>query len=247
MAAPNGGGTDDEVYQLAGGQNVQIPPAADAPAAASAQTVSFATPRSLEQTMPAPHAAAPVANNESSTVLEMCTSSDWPTNGNGADSSPAAGGGSSPYGSMSTTRGVRLVVYDVSCRMGKKMTLQNVTGTVEPGEFYAIMGPSGAGKTMLMDIVSFRKSLGKVKGAVFYNGKLPTRRYMQQHVAYVEQQITLQGAFTVEEAILFSALLKRPRNLFTKESIHKTVEAHHRAIASGIVRHLELDLRTVRQ
>ena len=119
--------------------------------------------------------------------------------------------------------GIRLVVYDVSCRIGKKDTLKEVTGVVEPGEFYGVMGPSGAGKTMLMDIVCFRKSLGKVKGCVLYNGKQPTKDFVAHNVAYVEQQITVQPAFTVEEAIMFSAMLKRPRNRFTREEIEKTV------------------------
>ncbi|WZN64677.1 broad substrate specificity ATP-binding cassette transporter [Chloropicon roscoffensis] len=120
--------------------------------------------------------------------------------------------------------GIRLVVYDVSCRIGKKDTLKEVTGVVEPGEFYGVMGPSGAGKTMLMDIVCFRKSLGKVKGCVLYNGKQPTKDFVAHNVAYVEQQITVQPAFTVEEAIMFSAMLKRPRNRFTREEIEKTVD-----------------------
>ncbi|QDZ22336.1 ATP-binding cassette transporter [Chloropicon primus] len=120
--------------------------------------------------------------------------------------------------------GIRLVMYNVSCKIGKKQMLYDVTGVVEPGEFYGVMGPSGAGKTMLMDIVCFRKSLGKVKGVVLYNGKQPTKDFVGHNVAYVEQQITVQPAFTVEEAITFSAMLKRPRSLFTRKEIEQTVD-----------------------
>eukprot|EP00205_Picochlorum_sp_RCC944_P001080 CAMPEP_0182606312 /NCGR_PEP_ID=MMETSP1330-20130603/1192_1 /TAXON_ID=464278 /ORGANISM="Picochlorum sp., Strain RCC944" /LENGTH=793 /DNA_ID=CAMNT_0024824591 /DNA_START=209 /DNA_END=2590 /DNA_ORIENTATION=- len=120
-------------------------------------------------------------------------------------------------------KGIRLVVHDVSCKIGEKDTVQNVTGVVEPGEFYAIMGPSGAGKSMLLDIVCFRKSLGKIKGAVLYNEEVPSKDFVQHNVAYVEQQITIQSSFTVEEAIIFSAMLKRPRCQFSKKSITKTV------------------------
>ena len=95
-------------------------------------------------------------------------------------------------------KGIRLVVHDVSCKIGEKDTVQNVTGVVEPGEFYAIMGPSGAGKSMLLDIVCFRKSLGKIKGAVLYNEEVPSKDFVQHNVAYVEQQITIQSSFTVE-------------------------------------------------
>ena len=124
----------------------------------------------------------------------------------------------------SMDEGLRLVVHNVSCKIGDKQTLHDVTGVVEPGEFYGVMGPSGAGKTMLMDIVCFRKSLGKVRGVVLYDNRQPTKEFVGHNVAYVEQQITVQPAFTVEEAITFSAMLKRPRTKFTRKEIEVTVD-----------------------
>jgi ATP-binding cassette subfamily G (WHITE) protein 1/ATP-binding cassette subfamily G (WHITE) protein 2 len=124
----------------------------------------------------------------------------------------------------SKDEGIRLGIYDVSCKLGKKVTLDSVTGVIEPGEFYGCMGPSGAGKTMLLDIICFRKSVGKVKGAVLYNGSLPTTDFVQHNVAYVEQNITIQASFTVEEAIIYSAMLKRSREYFSKSDIDSTVD-----------------------
>ena len=130
----------------------------------------------------------------------------------------------SHWRTCSKDEGIRLGIFEVSCKLGKKVTLDSVTGVVEPGEFYAVMGPSGAGKTMLLDIVCFRKSVGKVKGAVLYNGSLPTQDFVQHNVAYVEQNITIQASFTVEEAILYSAMLKRSRFHFSKREIENTVD-----------------------
>jgi len=121
-------------------------------------------------------------------------------------------------------KGIRLVVRGVSCRIGKKVTLADVSGVVEPGEFYAVMGPSGAGKTMLLDIVCFRKSMGHVKGAVLYNERHPSKDFVQHNVAYVEQQISIQPSFTVEESIIFSAMLKRSRRHFSRGHIQNTVD-----------------------
>ena len=164
-----------------------------------------------------PHARADPPRNALSSPL-LRNEKSFEDSGAHALSSP-----SSHWCVDAMDEGIRLVVYDVCAKIGKKQTLFNVTGVVEPGEFYGVMGPSGAGKTMLLDIVCFRKSVGKVKGAVLYNSEPPTKDFVQHNVAYVEQQITVQPAFTVEEAIIFSAMLKRPRHLFSREQIEDTV------------------------
>jgi len=40
--------------------------------------------------------------------------------------------------------------------MGEKTILHGITGVAKPGEILAIMGQSGAGKTSLLNILSFR-------------------------------------------------------------------------------------------
>ena len=39
-----------------------------------------------------------------------------------------------------------------------------MTGTIHSGDMCAVMGPSGAGKTTMLDIISKRKTEGKILG-----------------------------------------------------------------------------------
>mmetsp|Transcript_6882 Transcript_6882/g.17591 ORF Transcript_6882/g.17591 Transcript_6882/m.17591 type:complete len:771 (-) Transcript_6882:1746-4058(-) len=133
-------------------------------------------------------------------------------------------------------RGMRLVIYDLSCKLGDAVLLKNVTGVVEPGQFFAVMGPSGAGKTMLLDAVCYRKTTGLIKGVVLYNGKLPTREFMQHNVAYVEQEITINNSFTVSEAILYAALLKRSPQQHTRKQIDLVVDHVIEQLGLGKIR-----------
>ena len=74
--------------------------------------------------------------------------------------------------------GIRLVVYDVSCRIGKKDTLKEVTGVVEPGEFYGVMGPSGE-----LEHATVRASLAESEPVLHFERDDP--RFVVQSVTTV--------------------------------------------------------------
>lgn len=59
--------------------------------------------------------------------------------------------------------------------------LQGVTGSVEPGEVLALMGPSGGGKTTLLNLLSGKMRIKDHGGLITYNdqpySKWLKRRY----------------------------------------------------------------------
>lgn len=98
--------------------------------------------------------------------------------------------------------------------------LRNVTGFFEPGTLTATMGPSGAGKTTFLDIVTGRRKQGAVTGSLLYNGMKATSEYLRNHTAYVEQFDTLLTTLSVRQMLLYQAELKcnRKEPLASKKS-----------------------------
>jgi ABC-type multidrug transport system ATPase subunit len=100
---------------------------------------------------------------------------------------------------------------------GEKAILQDVWGEVPAKQTTAIMGPSGAGKTSLLNILSGRtKSNGKVliEGDIRLNGTKvkPTSIEYRKKIAFVAQDDSLQPTSTPREAIKFSAKLRLSRD-----------------------------------
>ncbi|KAI4477727.1 hypothetical protein M0804_012555 [Polistes exclamans] len=89
----------------------------------------------------------------------------------------------------------------------RKTILRNVSGDFRPGELTAIMGPSGAGKTTLMDILAgFITS--SFEGSVTVNGIERNLVEFRRSSAYIMQDDNMQPLFTVEEAMIVAADLK---------------------------------------
>ena len=94
--------------------------------------------------------------------------------------------------------------------------LDNVWGEVPEKQTTAIMGPSGAGKTSLLNILAGRAAS---RGHVMIEADIrlsnysvdPTNIAVRQHIAFVAQDDSLQVTSTPREAIYFSAKLRSPR------------------------------------
>lgn len=93
--------------------------------------------------------------------------------------------------------------------------LDNVWGEVPEMQTTAIMGPSGAGKTSLLNILAGRASS---RGRISISSDVrlnnfavnPTDMEVRKHIAFVAQDDSLQVTSTPREAIYFSAKLRLP-------------------------------------
>jgi ABC-type multidrug transport system ATPase subunit len=100
---------------------------------------------------------------------------------------------------------------------GNKKILDNVWGESPQGEITAIMGPSGAGKTSLLNILAGR---ARSNGNVFIDADVrlnnvqvdPTKSAVRSKIAFVAQDDAITATSTPREAIRFSAKLRLPRN-----------------------------------
>lgn len=102
---------------------------------------------------------------------------------------------------------------NIGLKIKDRQVLSNVTGQVLSGTVCALMGPSGAGKTSLMNILSGRLLNSKTKsirGEVYVNGNVVDPTVFQSNIAYVMQEDLLFATATAREALEFSAKMRLP-------------------------------------
>ncbi|OWT38782.1 ATP-dependent permease [Cryptococcus neoformans Bt1] len=116
-----------------------------------------------------------------------------------------------------------------------KRVLSHITGTARPGELLAIMGASGAGKSTLLDILARKAKTGKVEGDTYINSRpITDESIFRRVVGYVDQEDTLLPTLTVYETVLFSALLRLPREMSYDAKVYRTLETMNELGILGI-------------
>ncbi|MDB5079435.1 MAG: transporter ATP-binding protein [Chloroflexi bacterium] len=131
--------------------------------------------------------------------------------------------------------GVRIDVLNLSKQVSPSLTLlQNLTFTILPREFVAIVGVSGSGKSTLMDAISgVRPATG---GTVLYN---KAEYYSQMEVyrssiGYVPQDDIVPTELTVSKALYYAAKLRLPQD---------TTEPEIQERLDEVIDDLDLELR----
>ena len=104
----------------------------------------------------------------------------------------------------------------------KKQILKNVNGSMCSG-LNAILGPTGSGKTTLMDVLAGRKNVKMIQGDVIVNGQ-PTTECFKYMTGYVTQDVHMHDLLSVRESIHFSANLRLPSNVSSKEKSRRVQE-----------------------
>ncbi|CAG8596413.1 4749_t:CDS:10 [Funneliformis mosseae] len=117
-----------------------------------------------------------------------------------------------------------LLFRDISYYVGDKSVLHSIHGLVKPGEVMAIMGGSGAGKTSFLDILARKNKAGRIKGEILVNGRIVEDVEFKNVVGYVDQEDHLLPTLTVYETILYSALLRLPREMSFEAKNFRVIE-----------------------
>ncbi|XP_023728199.1 ABC transporter G family member 10 [Lactuca sativa] len=95
----------------------------------------------------------------------------------------------------------------------KKQILRDVNCEVTPGEITAIAGPSGAGKTTLIEVLGGVIPPCRLSGEVLVNDRPMNSTFFRRVSGYVTQEDLLFPLLTVEETLLYSARLRLPGGL----------------------------------
>lgn len=117
---------------------------------------------------------------------------------------------------------VTLEARDVRFRAGRRTLIDGISLTVYGGEFVGLMGPSGAGKTTLMNTLNGYTP--PTEGEVLINGHDVYRHYdwFRHCIGYVPQEDVMHRDLTVGQALYYSARLRLPSD-FTDADLRDRV------------------------
>uniref|UniRef100_A0A8C8SU54 ABC transporter domain-containing protein n=1 Tax=Pelusios castaneus TaxID=367368 RepID=A0A8C8SU54_9SAUR len=104
----------------------------------------------------------------------------------------------------------------------EKKILRNVDGIMKPG-LNAILGPTGSGKSSLLDVLAARKDPAGLSGQVLVDG-FPQPSNFKCISGYVVQDDVVMGTMTVRENLLFSAALRLPSSIAFKEKEERVTQ-----------------------
>lgn len=124
--------------------------------------------------------------------------------------------------------GVTLTFEDIKYSVPSRQNniLKGISGHIQPG-LTAIMGPSGGGKSTLIDILSNKHKSGNITGSVKMNGEslLNTNNSsLLKSIGFVDQDNFFLPTLTVYETILNSALLRLPKNMKYKTKVQFVIK-----------------------
>ncbi|ODQ51181.1 hypothetical protein SAICODRAFT_60202 [Saitoella complicata NRRL Y-17804] len=127
-----------------------------------------------------------------------------------------------------------LMFRNITYNVAGKTILNDVQGAVAPGQIMAIMGASGAGKTSFLDILAKKNKRGQVSGDIFVNGREVSESEFKSITGFVDQEDVLMPTLTVYETILYSALLRLPKDMSVEAKKYRVLETMNELGILGI-------------
>jgi len=122
------------------------------------------------------------------------------------------------------TGGITFSAANLGVLAGPKVLLDNVSFALEGGDFLAVLGPTGAGKSTLMKALTGNRPADR--GAVFYNGRDLYANYaeLRNRVGYVPQDDILHPQLKVRDALRYAAQLRFPPDVPASDRNHRVEE-----------------------
>lgn len=108
----------------------------------------------------------------------------------------------------------------------KRTLLKSISGRFRAGELSAILGPSGAGKTCLLNALSGYRSCG-VSGLRKINGQPRDETKFRKMSCYITQEDLLVPLLSLQEVMCFAASLKLPSSYTWKQKKTVVEEVQH--------------------
>ncbi|XP_061490660.1 broad substrate specificity ATP-binding cassette transporter ABCG2-like isoform X2 [Rhineura floridana] len=133
----------------------------------------------------------------------------------------------SPRGSVVSFHNIQYSIkqsYGLPCKrtVVEKKILCKVYGIMRPG-MNAILGPTGSGKSSLLDVLAARKDPAGLSGDVLIDG-VPQPPNFKCISGYVVQDDVVMGTMTVRENLLFSAALRLPSSISFREKEERVIQ-----------------------
>jgi multiple sugar transport system ATP-binding protein len=112
-------------------------------------------------------------------------------------------------------------LQNVTKRFGKTTAVNQVSLTIKNGEFFVLLGPSGAGKTTTLRLIAGLEK--QDEGSIFFSGQpVDTLPPPERDIAFVFQQYSLYPTMSVYDNLAFP--LRSPLRRVPEAEIKTTIE-----------------------
>jgi ABC transport system ATP-binding/permease protein len=119
---------------------------------------------------------------------------------------------------------IRLDVHNLSLETHGKRRLENISFSIEPGQFVGLLGASGVGKsTLIRTLLSLETP---TQGVVYLNGNDLRQNFniYRTQIGYVPQSESVHVNLSVEEALRYAAQLRLPPDIDPQLAIDRVLE-----------------------